>query len=413
MKHEKLISNIIATVLVVIIFINHGIAQESQLELSKNERIADFNYLFEELEKSYPYFHINERVTGVDWLGSKKRYLEKIKATENDKEFFIALTYVLNELNNDHTDTYPTIIYDYFHRAYQGAVSQDSSYMPYLEELNKTDSLRCKYWELINADIFSEKQRKIEASKDNEKEELNKENVLVFFEDSLSTAIITIGSFSYDLIDKDKNKLRSFIEKAFEYDNIIIDIQGNSGGDTDYWMLHIVPYLIEEEISFPFNYAFKNSDRIKYFKPSYFTETIDFEDMDFPELPEEIKTKDYLLRQTEIIISPNPEAKSYRGNIFLLVDKGVYSSAETFAYFCKSTGFATIVGQKTGGDGVGTDPLLLTLPNSGIIIRFTGELGLNPDGSANEEAKTIPDIKIEAQDNHERQIKLLQYIQKN
>ena len=407
---KKIISNIIVTVLVAIIFLSPGFAQLPQLELSKNERIADFNYLFEELEKSYPYFHINERVNGVDWLGSKKEYLEKIEATENDKEFFIALTYILNELNNDHTDTYPTIIYDYFHQAYQGAVSQDSSYMPYLEELNKTDSSKCKYWELIHADILSEKQMKNEVSKDIEMEEFTKQNVLVSFEDSLSTAIMTIGSFSYDLINEDKNKLKSFIETAFDYDNIIIDIQGNSGGDTDYWMNNIVPYLIEEEISFPLNYAFKNSDRIKYFKPSYFTETIDLIDFNFPKLPEEIKTKDYLLRQTEIIISPNPEGRLYKGNIFLLVDKEVYSSAETLAYFCKSTGFATIVGQKTSGDGVGTDPLLLTLPNSGIVIRFTGELGLNPDGSANEEAKTIPDLKIEAHDSHERLRKLLEYI---
>ena len=94
----------------------------------------------------------------------------------------------------------------------------------------------------------------------------------------------------------------------------------------------------------------------------------------------------------------------------LLVDDIVFSSAETLAYFCKSTKFATVVGEKTNGDGVGTDPLLLTLPKSGIVIRFTGEMGLNPDGSANDESKTVPDLIIKASSKKERVIKLLNYI---
>lgn len=66
-----------------------------------------------------------------------------------------------------------------------------------------------------------------------------------------------------------------------------------------------------------------------------------------------------------------------------------------------------VVGERTNGDGVGTDPLLLTLPNSGIVIRFTGEMGLNPDGSANEEMKTIPDVLIKANSGEERLKQLL------
>jgi len=35
------------------------------------------------------------------------------------------------------------------------------------------------------------------------------------------------------------------------------------------------------------------------------------------------------------------------------------------------------------------------LPNSGLIVRFPGEMGLNPDGTVNEEVKTIPDVYVE------------------
>ncbi|MBL4662419.1 MAG: hypothetical protein JKY22_02395 [Flavobacteriaceae bacterium] len=127
-------------------------------------------------------------------------------------------------------------------------------------------------------------------------------------------------------------------------------------------------------------------------------------------MPEELKDGSYLFRKDEILITPNSNHRKYSGNIFLLVDNVVFSSAETLAYFCKSTKFATVVGEKTNGDGVGTDPLLLTLPNSGIVIRFTGEMGLNPDGSANDELKTVPDITLKASNRKERLNKLLNFI---
>ncbi|QNK42614.1 hypothetical protein HCR03_11650 [Caproicibacter fermentans] len=74
---------------------------------------------------------------------------------------------------------------------------------------------------------------------------------------------------------------------------------------------------------------------------------------------------------------------------------GRNSSAEGFAHFCKQTGFATIVGDPTNGDGIGIDSLIFVLPNSGICLRFSASLGLNPDGGSNEEFGTTPDVPCE------------------
>lgn len=57
-------------------------------------------------------------------------------------------------------------------------------------------------------------------------------------------------------------------------------------------------------------------------------------------------------------------------------------------------GFATIVGEKTGGDGIVGSPLFCALPNSGFIFKFSFTMGLTEDGSCNEEFKTKPDIEI-------------------
>ena len=38
---------------------------------------------------------------------------------------------------------------------------------------------------------------------------------------------------------------------------------------------------------------------------------------------------------------------------------------------------------------------LIILPNSGLAVRFPVDMGLNPDGSANEEFHTRPDVLVE------------------
>jgi len=52
----------------------------------------------------------------------------------------------------------------------------------------------------------------------------------------------------------------------------------------------------------------------------------------------------------EIIYSTRDE-KQFNGKIWVLTNPKVYSSSENFIMFCKNTGFATLVGTSTGGDG--------------------------------------------------------------
>ncbi|MNC71025.1 hypothetical protein D3C75_1218980 [compost metagenome] len=65
------------------------------------------------------------------------------------------------------------------------------------------------------------------------------------------------------------------------------------------------------------------------------------------------------------------------------------------AVFAKSSGFATVVGERTGGDGLGIEPILAVLPNSKVVFSFSLEMGLVADGSCNEEVKTTPDIEAD------------------
>jgi C-terminal processing protease CtpA/Prc len=84
----------------------------------------------------------------------------------------------------------------------------------------------------------------------------------------------------------------------------------------------------------------------------------------------------------------------YKGKVYLLVDDYVYSSSESFAAFSKASGFAELVGITTGGDGIGIDPCMLALPNSGLVVRFSLDMGINSDGTVNEKEHTKPSIYV-------------------
>ena len=97
--------------------------------------------------------------------------------------------------------------------------------------------------------------------------------------------------------------------------------------------------------------------------------------------------------ESTLSVEPAAERAPFHGRIWVLVGPAVYSASESFAVFCQETGFATLVGSPTGGDGIGAlDPVFLQLPNSGILVQFTMMFGLNGDGSSSEEAGTTPDI---------------------
>ena len=83
--------------------------------------------------------------------------------------------------------------------------------------------------------------------------------------------------------------------------------------------------------------------------------------------------------------------QSHRYNIATAV--GLFQSVVGLIFVFASDKFAKLMGEQTGGDGIGSlDPVFLQLPNSGILVQYTMMYGLNPDGSSSEEAGTTPDI---------------------
>lgn len=199
-------------------------------------------------------------------------------------------------------------------------------------------------------------------------------------------------------IGDDREILSDFLGIIKSYPYLIIDIWGNGGGDTRYWQDFLLPQIIDEEYETTVYSFFKNGDlNRKIIKQKGVKKNVNeiltnrvFND----DVSSIIKDFEYYSK-SKIKISPSKDSIRYKGNIYLLVDEGVYSSSETLASFCKETELAKLVGTKTGGDGIGFDPMQIDLPNTVYVLRFANDLGVTESGSINEMDQITPDIRVD------------------
>lgn len=148
------------------------------------------------------------------------------------------------------------------------------------------------------------------------------------------TAYVFIDAFDHGQMETDREILLPFYDKVRTYDNLIIDITNNLGGSMAYFDELVVAPLTKETLTVP----------------------------------------------------------GFDGKIWLLVSENNYSSSEYAAMFSKASGFATLVGRTTSGDGIGTDPIYLILPNSGLVVQYSPMYGVTADGTGSEACGTNPDI---------------------
>lgn len=321
-----------------------GIVDASTESLTPLERLADFEYLYSVVSENYPFLWVNERINGIDWLGEKDEFRKLVEAAETDEEFTQAIAYILSRLNNGHTHILSSSL--------AGTVTDDN-------------------------------------------------NVTTSVIDEGRIAYIKIRSFSSRYIEQDRQQVLEFLASVRDYPNLLIDIRGNGGGSEQYWRQLLVAPLISDPVAWRWYVAVRSGAAVQeYLKnrlgPGYYFLQVGRANLPrLQNVPREVFTEEFIepIQLPDVIMPKNPVG--FGGRIFLLVDERVYSSTETFAAFAKTTGWATLVGTVTGGDGIGFDPMVFTLPNSELNIRMAESMGLNPDGTANEETKTVPDVLVD------------------
>ena len=367
---------------------------------STKQKLQDFEFLYRTLEENYPFFGVTKRQSKIDWLSKKSEYLERIKKTTNDSTYFMTITSIVQELRCPHLLV--VLGHEMMLDVYKRATIEKPKYAKWVEVLEKSKEPSIhwqKIWENITGYTIQPLQTKMEET---------------FYSDSLlvndKIAIMRIKSFFYDYLANDSVQIISFLKKIQDYNYLVIDIQDNGGGSSNYWKNYIVGKISDTPVTFPRNQVAKNGSLNKHFFPEI--EQWDIatkQNTFFPNMPNEILDGTYYLRSfTDTIQPKNPS--SFKGKIFVLVNNMVVSASEDFAYFCKVSKWATVAGIQTMGDGGCGEPTIFTLPNSGITFRHPSVVGLNIDGSFNFETRTIPNIEISAKNSDERLEKLINYI---
>ena len=376
----------------------HSHLASKPVALTLERQLEDFDYLVRILSENYPYLAMHARTEGLNWEAAVADARAKIAAGVSGTDAIQICTELLDRLNR-HTYFIPS-----------------SSYLYFLEVFNQSFMIRfisCKPW----ADVLESPRALGNYGKVNRRIRERIGNPFTFLQDisrwnftgkktvaqspTVKTSVIEQGRIAYlyfptfTNFDADRQPTLEFLTSVKDYEWIIIDIRGNSGGSTWYVSSLIVPALISKNLE---HTAYALVRPGNYIKPFLKARDLKIEPLSklpaFPRLAPETKT-DYIgFIHFSDIIRPAKTPIGFKGHVVLLVDGKVYSASEHMAYVCKSTGFATIVGETTGGDGIGIDVAVAMLPNSGYVFTFPPEAGLNPDGSFNEETNTVPDVEI-------------------
>lgn len=356
-------------------------------QLTQQQKLKDFEYMYTILKENYPYFGVNKRLNGVDWLANKNKYIEQIKATKSDEDYYETLKGILHQLNNGHARLLNKSEYLTFNKGFK---KDEKTYSKaWLDEMNKPEAVK-RYSAM-----------KVTKSKEEVPANTNSDNVKTSILEENKVAYLAVHSFFNTDKAKEGQIIKSFLQSIKNYKALVIDIRGNGGGDARYWENNIVPMLLNDSVRYNEYLFFRGGEFVEKFIESKFSvgysalnRVSSFNGEQLKTLPPEI-AKDFKYCVGIPLTYKPKNSVDFQGKIYMLVDRNVFSSSETFAVFAKSTGFATLVGEKTGGDGIGFDPAVCTLP-SGYIFEFPLDMGFAPDGTCNFEHKTEPDIKVSA-----------------
>lgn len=454
----------------------------SPADMGTEERLEDFNYLFNIIKENYPFLSIKERRLGYNWLDLKSEFEDRISNAVDNQEFLTILFDILQALQNLHTHlVYPgdiSLYRDFFNSVdlypYNETFSEEIEFAnaywisrywtsrnlkhgrsfevlmtyvngeyllvdgygdwvenygngskvlavdsvpiddaienAYIEDYLDWDFIRNKphCWYITPQTFRPEAVFTIRNTTGHEKDVTFSygsyvyANPLSYPVERLYTELLkdeTIGyvylqSFFNDYIEIDYPELVEFYDEIENCTHLIIDIRGNGGGNTYYSLNNIIFPLAKERLNYKSYMAFRTGDYVQYFREAIGVSAWANKSL-IGNLPSEVQTDDFDLYNTTYYT--NPQATTdFDGEIILLTDGFVYSAAESFASFCKHSGFATLYGSTTGGDGIGITPMYYVLPNSKLVIRISCAMGLDETGQANEEVRTQPHFVYES-----------------
>lgn len=382
--------------------------------LTTEQKLEDFDFLYKILKENYPYIELIRRKEGVDLEEQYQIYRNKIKDTTTDMQFFVMIERFIREGKGiGHMDLITPLSYDWMVSAYEqtsGVPKEELERMKKLYNAYTNESSVKTYkaidgifWETMDrVNKYYEEQEKNQKEpeemqepensiKDSLKEKGETQNIEYGIIEEGKIAYINIKSFDISYYEEDEKLLKKLYKQYQNYENVIIDFTQNGGGGMGYFEDLIMAPNIDQMLSVD-TYQFVK-------KGEYNQQFLDFSEFQpISQIPDLPKMNQDDLKQLDLFsaytykVEPSGKEKALKGKLWILVNENVYSSSEYGAMFTKASGFATLVGRTTGGDGIGTDPLPIVMKNSGLIVRYSPVYGAIYNGAGSQEFGTTPDI---------------------
>ena len=341
---------------------------------SSGEFTEDYLALWQSLYDNYPFFPVLEQ-QGTDPAALETEYLSHVRTCGDldaycriIRELFFRMgnTAHLELLDAGRYEQYRSLIRD-------GIVTPDSPAYQLV-----TDRQTAATYGLMAApqDTYTEQAASASWSYDAENRIL----------------ILRIPTFRQEAIERDAGMLTGAAWEHPDMRHIIFDIRGNTGGSALYWMDNLVA---------PFGKAYLYRERLYYaLTPLNRLNGLDRDAEPLSRaddsLPDFVKELGFTHSADNVFPIPREtyegETVSCDADRWVLTDGAVFSAADSFVSFCKQSGFATVVGTRTRGDGDGVAPCLIRLPATGLLVRFSTTTCANEDGSLNAVTGHAPDI---------------------
>lgn len=359
--------------------------ENNSFMFTKEEFLADYDMMWETLEKNYYFFPILEN-KGIDIEALKNSTRQQLMEKVEDLDDFRSLL--------------GKMFMQMEHFAHLGLVGT-TTFNTY-QKLYNTDGVKNNGWQKVlqNQQTQELYQYLKEQETQVSEEEFEYPEVKCSYDIERKAVIFKIATFTDAVVERDEDFIRGYVETLgdVEIDHVIFDLSGNGGGNDMYWMENIVEPFGEDYEWTDWLYVRDTEMMISFFFDEFFScspEPVEnISGHPLPGFVEELGLTHYIANFQKLSSAPSLPKNVLDASRWIIIDGGVCSSAENFVEFCKEMEWATLVGQPTLGDGSGITPVLYALPNTGLLIRFRGTAGENPDGTLNTLAGTKPDVFV-------------------
>lgn len=397
---ETIMRRVLLTILVLLMAvgiyssINSYMYDKSQaIGMSQEEMLADFEYLYNKLERIYPSFQVLHRKYNYDWLANKDRYIGHIKGAKSDADFYKVIDKALSDfMGFGGIELISPSQYEY--RCTN--MSEDPYFMIYQD----------KFWTKEVSEYYRKWDKTITTSTPYQKR-------IIDFEDQMETNVLENDKIAYmkfssfmglqplyatdDQTYEEKERILRFYKKIKDYPYLVIDIRDNKYGYDYYWQYYIMAPIVEKKNVMSTFIAYRKSNILDEYNPFFKFAKDNMDNMPiWLNTPKEIKDDFFRWDHTLTEIFPTANIP-FEGKIYLLINEEVSGSAGVFTEFVKANRWATIVGRENNGTSYASGYIFFHLPNSKLIVKCNDSTTLNYQGHITEERGTLPDIIVDTE----------------